>query len=63
MFEPDCKYHNPTHSTLTVDRSWACTCVEPLMFSCETCQELKVPKKLPGLGYICDECLRDSVND
>ena len=33
-----------------------CTCVTPPMFSCEDCRRFIVPEKLPGAGYVCDEC-------
>lgn len=27
------------------------------MYDCECCKRLNVPKKLPGIGYVCNDCL------
>jgi hypothetical protein len=33
------------------------------MFECDCCGREVVPKKLPGIGYYCDPCLRGSTMD
>lgn len=48
-----CLYHsNYIHATF-----YACTCGPEPLFVCECCEQLKVKAKLPGIGYVCDDCL------
>ena len=52
-----CQYHHPRAGRRP--SMHACTCVDPMMFECDVCENLNVPAKKPGIGYVCDDCMMD----
>jgi hypothetical protein len=47
----------PYHSEHPQRRQWACTCTGSPLFECDCCEQPTVPRKLPGIGYVCPFCL------
>jgi hypothetical protein len=56
----DCLAHPPGEP---VNLMKICTCVDPPMYSCEDCEEFIVPRKLKGIGYLCDDCHDKRIED
>ena len=48
----------PAHASEEAYRRglFACTCGPVWLYQCEWCDTYNVPKKLPGIGYVCDAC-------
>lgn len=54
----------PAHQWDNVrSRAYACTCSGDVLFECGVCREYVVPKKLPGIGYVCGPCMRTWDDD
>lgn len=50
---PTCAYSFDTEG----ERGAHVVAFHPDLFECDCCERLNVPRKLKGIGYVCDDCL------